>query len=151
MEVTEEIKVLSRVVDIFRELQEEETAKERFLQLLQKNEKPYDWTHQWYNGLCEQRDALLIYIYDRDGRKYRCPEDYHHSTGSGEVDEGEGEGIVDFIIDLLQQGIIPERFRVVRIYRDDNDDTDEYEAYEGTLDERHWKIIKKRLCSALCH
>ena len=147
MEVVKDLVILSKAIKETKRLAEEEEDQRFFEVVLKEDWKPNVEKYVWAGGDKISLKETRIILYDEKGDEYECPADTYISYAWGETERGEGQNIVDFIVDLLSENIIPTRFRVITAEINDNEGRSWRHEAEGRFTRYHWEIIRQKLCS----
>ena len=153
LKVLDEIRMLANFVELENKLKNTSKAQRKFAEMLKDNVVPY-YSAYYSDYMGDDINELKIVIIDDKGEQYECPQEVSKRYACTHVKpyEESGMGITDFIIQLIKDGIVPERFKVVeRVHEEINreDIYEDYNEYEGYITLEHFEIIKQHLIKQL--
>ena len=149
MSDVEDVRVLSRLSKIEDTLDKEEKDKDKILEYLKKNIRPYE--AEAVGSLGRSHSYLLVTIVGTDGKEYQCPYSYSYSSNyayDSNYIEGESKPVLEFISELLAQGVVPKEVIVKRKVYDNwvgQEKVDTEEEYKTKFDKEMLEIVKQYL------
>ena len=148
-EILEEIRELSNFVEWKKRMEEQEEAEKEFAEMLRNNTMPY-YSAYYSDYLGDDINELKIIIIDSKNEEYECPQKTIERWAANHIEdyEEEGMGITDFTIELIRNGVLPKKFKIIkRTWEEVNREKTkkEYGELEGNLTLEHFEIIKNYL------